>query len=760
MSPHHPQQDQFLKTFFGPGNRIRWEQVQTHSESSNAKRVRPFIEALRPDWDCLILPRVWADNRVTWYAMAPSPRQVRVLQEELVAFVGPSFTGFSGQPALLDAHDPIEAAILAFSGGDVFRLDVVDPSLKDACRDRLAQLLEVRGLRPKGRGLTLRHPGRVLRDFELALLTAEPTVAGGYLDELQKLGRLSAENIRFLQVRYHETFEEWDSIEAMIEDGAILAVRRPARVTQALIRAIYRKELSRYEVDRQAVNALGAFRERVWPRFSGLYRIRSGMDAPEVLYSFMLAAAAGNPPSVHRRDALLETCPASSPARPYLESLARLIPDAATPVLADPLDEASRAFADGDVDRTLALLRDIPVSEKSLILVLRASAESDSLDSARVAQTALSSAPPDMRERILSVARWRSLWEAIFPRGSISVQSAHSPSLPSDGGGPGWLNWLEKVCSEPDWPEALATAEQGAEEWSVEEEARRPDRVAAVTKRIEEVSGPSEEMLYLALPHLMRFYLDRAGPQRVFKSVYGALFERCIYDPGANTESVRTAGVLLEALAAAGVDGEKCAAHIRDVISLWDGRPSPDLLDWGLDLLDRLIVSQAVLREALIEFAGAVRAQLIRWFTRRQPAQYALFTQLCAELFIEPGLPAERRDGDSADAGDVDALTRLVATRSIALYSLREETIERVHSVLAGLSPSADVRRYSDHVGSEPLRHAARHADIFLIVTGAAKHAATTFIEANRPPGAITLRCHQTGSATLLRLLSQEANKV
>lgn len=760
MSVRDARQDQFLQTFFGPGNRLRWEPMQAHPESTNARRLKPFIDAVRTDWDCLILPRVWADNRIAWYAMAPSPRQARVLQEELLAFVGPSFTGFCGQPAHLDPHDPIEAAILAFSCGDVFRLEVVDPSLKDACRDRLAQLLEVRGLRPKGRGLTLRHPGRVLRDFELSLLAAEPAVARGYLDELQKLGRLSAENIRFLHIRYHETFDEWDSIEAMIEDGAILAVRRPTRVTQALIRAIYRKELSHYEIDRQAVQALGAFRERVWPRFAGLYRSRSGMDAPEVLYSFMLAAAVVDPPSVHRRDALLESCPPRSPARPYLESLARLIPDAVAPVLTDPLDEASRAFADGDVDRTLALLREIPISEKSLILVLRATVEADSLDSARVAQTAFNSAPPEMRERLLSVARWRSLWEAIVPRGSVSIQDDRVSSSPSDGGEPGWLNWLEKVCSEPDWPAALATAEQGAEEWSVEEEARRPDRVAAVAKRIEEVSGPAEEMLYLALPHFMRFYLDRAGPHRVFKSVYSALFERCVYDPGANTESVRTAGLLLEALAATGTDAEKCAAHLRDIILLWDGRPSHDLLDWGLDLLDRLIVAQTVPQTALVEFAGAVRAQLLRWFTRRQPAQYALFTQLCAELSIEPGLPAERRDGDPADAGDVDALTRLLATKSIALYSLREETIERVHAVLFGLSPSADVRRYSDHVGSEPLRHAARHADIFLIVTGAAKHAATTFIEANRPPGAITLRCHQTGSATLLRLLSQEANRV
>ena len=63
------------------------------------------------------LVRKWPDGRVSWYAVAHTARQARELREQLLAFVGPSYSDFYGQPAEWDAADPVEAELAAFPNG-------------------------------------------------------------------------------------------------------------------------------------------------------------------------------------------------------------------------------------------------------------------------------------------------------------------------------------------------------------------------------------------------------------------------------------------------------------------------------------------------------------------------------------------------------------------------------------------------------------------------------------------------------------------
>ncbi len=58
---------------------------------------------------------------------------------------------------------------------------------------------------------------------------------------------------------------------------------------------------------------------------------------------------------------------------------------------------------------------------------------------------------------------------------------------------------------------------------------------------------------------------------------------------------------------------------------------------------------------------------------------------------------------------------------------------------------------FKEHAGGLPaMREAARNADLFVIVTGAAKHAATTFIETNRPKELPTVYPKGQGSSSIL----------
>ena len=70
--------------------------------------------------------------------------------------------------------------------------------------------------------------------------------------------------------------------------------------------------------------------------------------------------------------------------------------------------------------------------------------------------------------------------------------------------------------------------------------------------------------------------------------------------------------------------------------------------------------------------------------------------------------------------------------------------------------PAGSVISHSDKVGgSFSLKKAAQEADLFVVAAGAAKHAATEFIDANRRSDLDTAYAKGKGSASMLRAISE-----
>ena len=65
----------FEETFFGPGNRLRWEAIQSGALSQDVQdRLGPFLDELHVDADVLTLPRVLDSGQVQWYVLCSSAR--------------------------------------------------------------------------------------------------------------------------------------------------------------------------------------------------------------------------------------------------------------------------------------------------------------------------------------------------------------------------------------------------------------------------------------------------------------------------------------------------------------------------------------------------------------------------------------------------------------------------------------------------------------------------------------------------------------
>jgi hypothetical protein len=111
---------------------------------------------------------------------------------------------------------------------------------------------------------------------------------------------------------------------------------------------------------------------------------------------------------------------------------------------------------------------------------------------------------------------------------------------------------------------------------------------------------------------------------------------------------------------------------------------------------------------------------------------------------IRPQVADEVEEGDALGR---DALRG----KTVAIYTLTESAAVRARDFLVRNFDGVAVSLSSDHVATDRLSSLARSADIFVIATRSAKHAATTFIEAQRPKTRPPVYTSGRGSVSLVR---------
>lgn len=230
---------EFLNGFFGPGNALRWREYCSEPTSPSSQFLRPWIDTLRDPSIPAILPRALEqpDAPTTWYAFSFSHRQARALRESLLAFVGPSYSSFVGQAAVLDPHDLVECAISRQFNTPVYRLTVVQSADRDRVHTRLRQLHDFQQ-HCAPRSLATTQPiGRLLAEFHRALVQRNEPVSSELFASIQSSGRLSAQNVACLRIRLLSTFDRWSELSDLPETRSLLLLPCPILVGQALHRA-------------------------------------------------------------------------------------------------------------------------------------------------------------------------------------------------------------------------------------------------------------------------------------------------------------------------------------------------------------------------------------------------------------------------------------------------------------------------------------------------------------------------------------------
>jgi hypothetical protein len=741
---------EFLERFFGQGNQLALAAIDDPDAQSTA-RLRPWVDALRADPPRpTLLPRKLGPAQVDWYGVALSDRELRGLGEELRAFVGPTYAGFRGERAHLDPEHPVEAAVASFTGGRAFRISAPPTREAQGALWRALELMRtVRARRMERQMDAPRTTARVLYDFRMALAAGNGTEAEAHLRYLRDGHRLDALNLLFLRVQMLAELRRWPELLDLPELPTLLQVRRPFAVTQAMVGAVYQVELaSRESLDAPRV-AADHFAGSVYPRYAPLYAVRAGMRTVEALKSFMLVAVATTPPDPRLRDEILATRGVPEADRAFLARLGMLLPATEPPPEGDPLHAAIAAAMRGDLDAAFPLALSAPPSVARTRVLLLCVDQFQTLAAERAALTAALELSDEERANLFRVNRDRRVWERITGRSGGDTAVARVPG--------GWLEWLTLLnTGEADSEWLRDVARRGAAEWSIEALVDTPGGAASFAALLLDTRTDAGDVaLRDSLPYLLAsLQQDPGWPRPALEGSYQAILALVVMECRGGDAELNLFLDLAGALLSVGVDQTGYEELVRSGIELWGRFAAQRTVTWVLDLLDLLTAHPAADDEArlrlLVAVADRLRAPQIA--SRLGAEQLEFLRALCRDLgylelyrdMVQVASPDEEPGADHDDP-----FARL-AGRTVAVYTLTESVANRVREVLHERCGTVSVELCHDHVCTSRLRTLAENADIFLVATGSAKHAATECIEVNRGDGLPLLRPAGRGSASML----------
>jgi hypothetical protein len=714
-----------LRTFYDAGQVWPFAAIEAAGDAVTQALQNWLEDSPPPRRHPLLLPAFKpgkADPR--WYAIGFSDAQAEALRAELTAFLGPVGSDYRGRLAVVDSHDAVDVAAFQWAGGPfTYRFDVI-PGSRAVVRAAMERLQQVWRLRPNRPSFVYRTTTALLREFFTALTNNDPLASQRWLTEISQSGRLSVENLRFLEIERLGAHACWDELALHPQLSLLVAIRRPRRVTAFLIEALWHGELAHFLAETKPAEAVEYMRTRFLPRYEGLLRARGTLAQPLVITTFLLAAVAMVPPRREQIPVLLSELPAGTPEHEFaLAVINCAAPNPAPAPAIDPVLEARQLVAAKDFDTAWTRALRLPVTTEVVEILLDCATELFTPDAAGVALDRFSRLSPDGRGGISRQRRYNQQREALERLVATAGQAA-----PSD-----WEAWLDVLAAEPSWAQALAVAQSAVGDWPIKPYRSNPSRSRRLAERLQTVSPEVTPTLRFALPHVAGFFLPDSVGESAFVPIYQSILLVLAVDEKFGGEDWPLAQNLGTAILETGPSAAVYAEAVDALTAIWLSRGEISRLDWALDELDYLTGSPALDAPARGEFFHAVW-QSFNTYPRRIPAAHReLFKLLCqdlgrlADFEALPALPT-----DTPLATDlVDA--NMLRGKVVGIHTLTETAGVRAKAVIEQQFAAVDVRLNHDHVGTIRLESLAKEADYLLVVAKSAKHAATDFIKQKRP---------------------------
>ena len=648
-----------------------------------------------------------------WYGLAPSDREARLLREELRCWLGPPISGRMTE--IQTPTDPLDqVAQDLVPHGVALRVDVLD-SWQAEARNNVASLTDIWALAPE-RGVDQPRPvGRVLRQFYEAVLAADRQLAESALDEIKARALLSATNIRFLRV---ELLSGLGTPQDLRDDPllrGITLLARPQAVTERLAAAadaLFIESAS----DPAMANWTDVAKdlEEAWP---ALVTHREQVSTLSTARCFVLQGILTSEPRGLALNEVVDLFPEDPVLRVVVRSAAPSVP-------LSRADTALERYHAGDYWASLQVAEAQKPTRSTVSVALAAAVNIGDSAAAVRALMLVDALSAEQREQFLATTVERAFYDQLLARTSAA-------RLPAN-----WLEWLRG-----EWTDRPDLLTEWAGHWQREGNLDQ-DAGALAVELLEALNDSRRGRIRNGLPVFIEWLVNDGLPAS------GVPLAATIFDILLSSEPGRTERqvslTLLEQALLVGCAVQEYIELIEAVARQLRVLGSRDV-SWLAECLDLFMLFSSPdvgRRNALFADASGIATA---WLERLESSDIAVLQQVFGDAGISFGV------GATASTSQSVAIHPTYDVRSVGIYSLLESASRVAAIRIRAMFPTLHVETSSGHVNSGALGALVRGADVMLVQTSHAKHAATHAINAATVDPSKVVLVNGRGATALVR---------
>jgi len=313
------------------------------------------------------------------------------------------------------------------------------------------------------------------------------------------------------------------------------------------------------------------------------------------------------------------------------------------------------------------------------------------------------------------------------------------------------LEWFQQL-SDKRFVTAQSVLDQCVREWPVTDVVD-PVEIEVLNTAIDSVPVDqyASERLADALPVLVAWVAeDPDFPRAGMVSLYENLLLHLFTGTRREKEVYESSMILVRGLLEIGLDASSYERLLGDCREIAEGVGVRGVY-WLLDVIEETIQNSAPSQTSRQAFWQESYSILHPLRDRLQIGQRLSISHLGRML----GWESEQVDAFAvADEDDRShILAKALEEKSIAIYSLTESATRQAVEALRSICPKVSISTSNASGGTPALKSLAQNADVFVVATASAKHAATGFIQQERPSSKPTLFAAGRGFSSIVRAL-------
>jgi hypothetical protein len=522
-----------------------------------------------------------------------------------------------------------------------------------------------------------------------------------------------------LQVRLLAHFGQWQEIVDLPQFASLCQTRKPPYITAALLEAVYHTSAP------QAECSVEAFLACYTPERRALARPLLRLPIPPSAGYGALRLYAAEALTLERPDAELERAvlvhatTLGEFAQALLAKRRTDVPVKAPKSSADvhaPLSIAKSTMVEAERTNTLTAIGD--------------------------ALTRIEQLDDQQRVSLFRSELFKQLYNAL-----VSETGGSAPPR-------NWNEWFDRL-SDPDFVSAHELLQRATTEWPAAQLVDTVEIGAFVTAASTVPDcAPAADRMADALPALARWAAeDPQFPRAGMRPVYEILLYQLVLGVRRGAEVFESAALMVRALLEVGMTPQAYEALLDDCLDLLGDGMAKRRIYWLCTVIEETILNACPAQDARQRFWLACHQRLNQIQAHLSPGQRVVLANLATSLGW-PTLSAPDADSEAQD--DLSELMfKALEGKTVAIYTLTEAAGRQAGQALRDIVPSLRVSISNDLVGTQGLKNMAQGADLFVLVTASAKHAATGFIQQHRPKDKALLFASGRGFTSIVRAVEE-----